>query len=212
MKKNNAHLKTIIGYGRCNFLFSILFWLLLAAIITGSAVEAQTRKPLRRKSAPEKPNYHLFVTSGVNQVTGPGVEFNLRNRDGALTRSSLSVIAGYSTRYEKFFSNTSVIGRWEWVHGAGIAGIINNYKDVKLSRYYWGLGISGHIFLREKKPLKTFAAFGHGGFKRFISSAAFVDIHLGAGIMGSPLSSSSRSDINGLYLNGGAAIGFALKR
>jgi hypothetical protein len=181
-------------------------------LIMNSWLPAQTHKPLQRKQDISKEPLHIIITPNFNNISGVGLEFNLTNKQNAATKSSVSLLGGYSSRLAKFYTDTSSGGQNKWIHGIGFAGSLNNYSTIKLERFYWSLGVGGHIFFYRQQKLKTFSVFGHVGYKKILIHSLFADFHLGLGLMGSTFISSTDSDINGYFIHGGISLGYIYKR
>ncbi len=179
---------------------------------------AQTRRPRRETKRIVGETTHFWgVSASFNGISGFHYEWGLRNKSGAVSRSTFAVAAGYSSRLASFENEVTFNESSEWVHGAGMGIMFNNYITSPDEGLVWALGISGQIFFKHTdKPekfsnqLKNYAVFGHVGYRLKSGTRMVVTPVLGVGIMGSSFKSSTSSDINGLYGSLGASL--SLKR
>lgn len=181
-------------------------WFLLIFFIISESVIAQTKSPLlRRKDAP-KGTESFGVAAGFNQISGLTWEFQLKDKRGQLSRSTLSLSGGYSSRYPEFETITIIDSipyitkKRVWTHGVGASGMINNYLQKNLQGWMLSFGVAGHVFFKNKQLLKTMSVTALAGYKKTWSSKLFLQAQVGAAVMGTPLKSSSGSEINGFFI------------
>lgn len=179
---------------------------------------AQTRRPRRETKRIIGETTHFWgATASFNGISGLHYEWGLRSKSGAVSRSTFSIAVGYSSRWASFEDEITFTKSSEWVHGAGTGIMFHNYISSPDEGLVWALGISGNVFFKHtdqpekfSNQLKTYAVFGHVGYRLKSGSDWVVTPVLGAGIMGSSFKSSTSSDINGLYVTLGASL--SLKR
>ncbi|MBX7151101.1 hypothetical protein K1X84_05635 [bacterium] len=182
---------------------------------------SQARRKTQPKSqtnvqAGEIPHY-LSVTTSINNITGVCYEIGLRNKYGAVSKSTVSFLAGYSSRYSDFEDPATFQINKKWIHGVGFALVLNNYIYKLNEGFVWNAGVTGNLFFEhsevDKKfsnQLKTYSVFFLGGYRTKMNDRYFIQPNIGVGIMGSSFKSSTGSEINGLYLTGGITFGFKL--
>ncbi len=171
-----------------------------------AAAEAQ-RKVTTRKDKPKiKTTQFVGFMTSFNNLTGPLWEFQVTTKKQKTSRQTVTLIGGYSSRWETFKNDT--IGRSssrEWIHGIGGAATLNHYSDMIGQGLVWSLGVSGNIYFRDSRKLKTLSVFGLLAYRTSVGSRSLLAPHIGFGLMGSPFASSSRSDINGAYVLAGCS-------
>ncbi len=178
--------------------------LLLPLIFCVDAV-SQVKQPLQRKKDLPKAFQSLGLTAGFNQISGLSWEFQLTDKQGQFTRSTVTFTGGYSSRwpeYEKLIrkdSSAYLKYEREWTHGAGFSGALNYYLKNDLEGMYWTVAAGGHIFFRPGQHLKTMNVSVFFGYKKRLNENIDFHTQAGAGLMGSPFKSTSNSSVNGVY-------------
>jgi len=184
----------------------------------GMDASAQTRRPRRdvKRIVGETTDF-WGAGAAFNGISGLHYEWGLRNKSGAVSRSTFSLLAGYSSRWASFESNTTFKKSDEWVHGVGLGIAFNNYLSSPDEGMVWSLGISGNVYFKNtdepknfSSQLKNYAVVALIGYRMKSASGFLITPQLGAGLMGSSFKSSTSSDINGLYVMLGASL--SLKR
>ncbi len=195
---------------------AVVGWLLVCVLWTDAS--AQIRRPRRevKRIVGETTDFWGGRVS-FNGISGLQYEWGLRNKTGAVSRSTFSVEAGYASRWAKFEDKSTFKKSDEWVSGLGLGIAFHNYLSSPDEGVVWSLGISGNVYFKNtdepkkfSNQLKTYAVGAHVGYRLKTGSGMLVTPHLGGGLMGSSFKSSTSSDINGLYLVVGASL--SLKR
>jgi hypothetical protein len=176
------------------------------AIVLSGTLDAQSKKPLQRKKDTDKGFQSPGITAGLNQISGLTWEFQIHDRNGQLSRSTVILSAGYSSRYPEYESVVRKDSLYylehqrEWTHGIGASGSLIYYFRPDLTGAYWSIGIGGHVFFRNEQKFKTMNVTAMFGYKKTLSKNLFLNSQAGACLMGSPFKSSSNADFNGFYI------------
>ncbi len=188
---------------------------------------------IRKKRTPKTPStfkvqHFVGPIAQFNNISGIEWEMTMPNRSGNKTKSTFSLIGGYSSRYGKTdyvkpFNDTIELkkNKTQWVHGLGAAVVLNNFIKNNKEGFYWSVGASGNYYFKKgiatqlvgaegiaykkSKELKTFSVFLITGYKHNLNDRYSIKPSLGAGLMGSPFRSSSSSALNGFFVNAGCS-------
>ncbi len=203
------------------------YFFLILIFIASSHLLAQNRRTQKTEDT-FNPQYALGLAAGLNNVSGAEFDMIIKNREGGVSKSTLSLIGGYSSRWTGFTSTFDTTGKKTkaWVGGLGVAVVLNNYLFKLNEGAFWALGVTGNVYFRRSvdvlvdnlgnpvvlkgSHLKTFSLFGEIGYQWPVGSRYYLRSHLGAGLMGSPFASSSSSDINGFLFSAGCSLLFKL--
>ncbi len=194
------------------FRIIIIFWLLLNAC---DMIAAQSRKPLQRRK--DQPNGAQFigVSGGFNQISGLSWEFQLNDRNRQLSRSTVTLTAGYTLRFPEYrtidWVDTVLRHEREWTGGFGMSGFLNNYQQRNLQGVYWSVGLGGHVFIRGKKKFKIMSVSALAGYKKPIAESIYFQINAGLSVMGSIFKSSTGAEVNGFFPFIGAGMQYRLR-
>jgi hypothetical protein len=206
--------------------------LLLVFLIVFTADSSQSQ--IRKKRTPAKTSnfktqHFIGPIAQFNNITGIEWEMTMKSQSGSSSRSSFSLIGGYTSRYSKIeIDEITARTESQWIHGVGGGLILNNYINSYKEGFYWSVGASGNYYFKkgiassieEVTPdssiivnhksanLKTFSVFLLAGYKYNLTEKYALKPNIGVGIMGSPFESSSSSEINGLYVNVGCSVIF----
>jgi hypothetical protein len=175
-------------------------------LLAPSATEAQRKVTTRKEKPKAKTTQFVGVMTSFNNLTGPLWEFQVTTKKQKTSRNTVTLVGGYSSRWETFKSDT--VGRSssrEWIHGIGGAAMLNHYSEKIGPGLVWSLGVSGNIYFRDQRKLKTLSVFGLVAYRTPVGSRSMVAPHIGFGLMGSPFASTSSSDINGAYILAGCS-------
>lgn len=195
----------------------LMAWIIVSVLPAWSQARRKTQPKSQTKVQTGEVSHYLLGTTSFNNITGVAYEMGLRNKYGAVSRSTVSLVGGYSSRYSDFEDPATFNVNKKWIHGVGFAVILNNYIDKTDEGFVWNAGVSGNLFFEHSEAdkkfsnqLKTYSVFLLGGYRGKMGDRYFIQPSLGAGIMGSSFKSSTGSEINGLYMTGGIAFGFKL--
>jgi hypothetical protein len=204
------------------------YYVMIILLLAATQVWGQRRK-IQKTEDDFQTEYTIGLATAFNGISGLEMEMTMKNRNGGTSNSTLSLTGGYSSRYAGFSSplDTSAAGTKtnKWIHGIGGAVTLNNYFKNPKQGGYWAIGVTGNYYFKKSTVtnvvgnslvvsqitnLKTFSVLGKIGYKFLLPSRSSLRADIGVGLMGSPFTNSSSSDINGFFVTAGCSLLFKL--
>lgn len=178
-------------------------------------LQAQTRKPLQRRKEQPPVAQYIALSGGINTINGLRWEIQLRDKNSQPSRSTVSFLGGLSLRYPEYeiinWTDSTIRTEHQWTQGIGITAFLNHYRNSDLSGLYWSAGVGGHVFFRNHQQYKIFSTLFQAGYIKPVSGRFHLDIHLGAGVMGTIFKNSTAAEVNGFFLQAGVSARYQMR-